>query len=706
MGIFAQLLPLSLDARIGEAEAILEGEVIAAEAFWDDSRRSIFTAYTVDISRQFKGAPVEDHVTLVVEGGTVGMERVHVTHTMELEEGDVGLFFLKVASLEASASKVGTSEAFMSTSGAQSFVRYLPGQGQAVDPFSQYRAMEALYAPIEQYVGQAPRVLRAFDGNDFLGDTALANGASAKGHGHVHRPQVAAITSMSVGDGSPTAGALEVLTISGTGFTDGAGAAASGSAGILFDNADDGAGGAFSSVPFNNLRVQSYTDTQIQVQIPQGAGTGRVIVVDNAGNQSPDVVADDLTVDFAITNEVIGGSGVFANAYRIADLYDDNGSGGYTFTYHSDFESGSAKAPFERALESLRCNASIYVNFDVAGAATANQCTADDGTNSVSFDNVSCELPSGTLGRATGRFSGQTDGTNVNWRVTEIDIIFNADKSWNFGTGAPGGTENDFESVALHEIGHTLGLAHVNDASKVMNFSITTGTTSRTVTSEMTSGGAFIMGLSTAAQGAPEGGTSPMTALSAGNCVLPVELVSFDALQTDGVVVLQWATATETNNAGFEIEYAYAGEAFEQVGFVPGAGTTLQTQTYEHRLSDLEPGTYQFRLRQIDFDGAFEYSLIAETTIELAEAFHLTEAYPNPFNATTQVRLMLRQQEEVRVTAFDALGRQIDVLHNGPLVAQEAHTFALNLAEQPSGVYFVRIQGETFAATRQVLLVK
>ena len=284
--------------------------------------------------------------------------------------------------------------------------------------------------------------------------------------------------------------------------------------------------------------------------------------------------------------------------------------------------------------------------------------------------------------------------------------MFNFDKTWNFTTGAPAGGENDFETVALHEIGHTMGLGHVIDASKVMHFAATTGTSNRTPTSEMTGGGTFMMGLSTAAQGTPEGGTSPMTALTAGNCSLPVELVSFDALQTDGDVVLQWETATELNNAGFEVEQAYAGEAFEQVGFVLGAGTTLQAQTYEYRLDDLEPGTYQFRLRQVDFDGAFEYSPVVEANIELAEAFHLTEAYPNPFSASTQVRLMLRQQEQMRVVAYDALGRQVEVMHDGPLVAQEAHTFALTLAEQPSGVYFVRVQGETFAQTRQVLLVK
>ncbi|MEM1093753.1 MAG: matrixin family metalloprotease [Bacteroidota bacterium] len=705
----AQMIRLPLADRVNQADTIVEGEVVAAESFWDDDRRSIFTAYTLDVTRQFKGAPVESTVTLVVEGGIVGMDMVKVTHTMDVEKGDMGLFFLKPVQLGMSAAKNGTSEALVSTAGAQSFVRYLPGQGRAADPFRQYPHMEALYSPIEQQLGRAPRVLRTFDAEAFIGSAPATFSASAKGddHGHTHRPQVSSITSNSVADGSPTAGALEVMTITGSGFTDGAGGAASGSAAVFFSNADNG-GASLTGFSFSNLRVQSFTDTEVQVQILSGAGTGRVVVRNNAGVASADVAGDDVTIDFAIANEVLGNSSPFSDEYRIADLYDDNGNGGYTFTYHTAFESSSAKDPFARALESLRCDANIFVNFEVAGTAGAVQCPADDGVNSVAFDN-GCgagELDSGTLGRATSRFSGQSLGSAVNWRVSEIDIVFNFDKPWNFSTSAPAGGENDFETVALHEIGHTLGLGHVIDASKVMHFSATTGTSNRTPTSEMTAGGAFMMALSTATQGGPEAGTQAMTALTAGNCSLPVELVNFEALQTDQAVVLRWDTASETNNAGFDVEQAYGDQPFEQVAFVPGAGTTLQAQTYAYRLTDLEPGTYRFRLRQVDFDGSFEYSPEVETRIELAEAFHLTAAYPNPFSTATQLDLMVRQPEHVRVVAFDALGRQVDVLHDGVLSAQEAHTFVLNAPDQPSGVYFVQIQAETFRTTRQVLLVR
>ncbi|MEM6645672.1 MAG: T9SS type A sorting domain-containing protein [Bacteroidota bacterium] len=710
------MIALPLAERVDEAPTIVEGEIVASESFWDDDRRSIFTAYTLDVTRQFKGAPVERNVTLVVEGGIVGMNMVKVTHTMEVQEGDVGLFFLKPAQIGMSAAKNGTSTALVSTAGAQSFVRYLPGQGRAVDPFRQYPRMDALYAPIQQQLGRAPRVLRAFDAEAFIYTASKPLIASAKGddHGHTHRPQVASITSNSVADGSPTAGALEVMTITGTGFTDGAGGAASGSAAVFFSNADNG-GASLTGFPFSNqLRVQSFTDTEVQVQILSEAGTGRVAVRNNAGVASADVAGDDVTIDFAIANEVLGSFSPFSDEYRIADLYDDNGSGGYTFTYHTAFESSNARDPFARALESLRCDANIFVNFEVSGTAGGVQCPADDGVNSVAFDN-GCgagELDSSTLGRATSRFSGQSSGSAVNWRVREIDIVFNFDKPWNFSTSAPAGGQNDFETVALHEIGHTMGLGHVIDASKVMHFSATTGTSNRTPTSEMTAGGAFMMALSTAPQGTPETSGSnpvapnPMTALTAGNCSLPVELVSFEALQTDEAVVLRWATASETNNAGFEVEQAYGDQPFEQVAFVSGAGTTLQAQAYEYRLADLEPGSYRFRLRQIDFDGAFEYSPEVETRIELAEAFHLTAAYPNPFSTVTQLDLIVRQSENVRVVAFDALGRQVDVLHDGLLATQEVQKFVLNAADQPSGVYFVQIQGETFRTTRQVLLVK
>src|SRR5690606_32421823 len=102
---------------------------------------------------------------------------------------------------------------------------------------------------------------------------------------------------------------------------------------------------------------------------------------------------------------------------------------------------------------------------------------------------------------------------------------------------------------------------------------------------------------------------------------LPVELSSFTATLDGEAVVLRWETASETNNAGFEVEYAAvetrrgASLPWQRLAFVDGAGTTATAQTYAYRAEGLSPGRYAFRLRQVDFDGAFVYGPEVEVTV-------------------------------------------------------------------------------------------
>lgn len=190
------------------------------------------------------------------------------------------------------------------------------------------------------------------------------------------------------------------------------------------------------------------------------------------------------------------------------------------------------------------------------------------------------------------------------------------------------------------------------------------------------------------------------------NTVLPVELASFEVLQTDQDVILQWQTASETNNSGFQVEQARgASDQFEQVAFVNGQGTTTETQTYQLRLSDLSADTYRFRLKQVDFDGTFTYSEHVEVAVELPDAFQLTEVYPNPFATEARFELTLKVAQDVRVEVYDATGRRLSQLHQGPLSAQR-HSFQLDGNTLASGTYLVRVTGETFQATKTATLVR
>jgi hypothetical protein len=187
---------------------------------------------------------------------------------------------------------------------------------------------------------------------------------------------------------------------------------------------------------------------------------------------------------------------------------------------------------------------------------------------------------------------------------------------------------------------------------------------------------------------------------------LPVELTDFAAVVNNGDVVLNWTTASETDNAGFAIEHAAAEGSFEEIDFVDGAGTSLEARTYTYTVKGLDVGTHRFRLKQLDYDGSFEFSSVVEAAIELAGTHRLGAAYPNPFNPSTTFELVVGREQVVKIDIINALGQRVQRLFEGSMEANKPTNFTFQAGNLPTGLYFYRAVGETFAQTRQVLLVK
>ena len=191
---------------------------------------------------------------------------------------------------------------------------------------------------------------------------------------------------------------------------------------------------------------------------------------------------------------------------------------------------------------------------------------------------------------------------------------------------------------------------------------------------------------------------------------LPVELTGFTA-QADGrAVMLNWETASETNNAGFEIQKISKNDGalprWEILDFVEGHGTTLVPQQYRHRVEDLAPGRHRFRLKQIDYDGTFEYSPEVEVAVEMMERFVVEPAYPNPFNHEAAFRFAVRQSQQVEVVLYDVWGRSVKALYAGRAAAGQMQTVRVDGSGLPSGLYLIRVQGEAFIETQAVTLAK
>ena len=191
---------------------------------------------------------------------------------------------------------------------------------------------------------------------------------------------------------------------------------------------------------------------------------------------------------------------------------------------------------------------------------------------------------------------------------------------------------------------------------------------------------------------------------------LPVELARFDVASEGRRAQLTWQTASETNNAGFEVQRTTeesSGEAeWTVLGFVEGAGTTTSPQSYRFRTEPLPPGTHRFRLRQVDVDGASEVSNVVEVTVTLDGAYELSPVYPNPVQGTSRLTLTVREPQTVRVALYDMLGREVATLFRGALAANRQQTIQIDGRQQASGSYIVRVKGETFTSTRRLTVVR
>ena len=187
---------------------------------------------------------------------------------------------------------------------------------------------------------------------------------------------------------------------------------------------------------------------------------------------------------------------------------------------------------------------------------------------------------------------------------------------------------------------------------------------------------------------------------------MPIELTSFAAVASGQQAALTWETASETNNAGFHIEQARAGEAFETIGYVEGAGTTTEPQRYRFNTAALDFGTYHFRLLQMDRDGTTHHSAAVEVSIALPEAFVLEEPYPNPFNPEATVRFAVRREGTVHLELYNTLGQRVRVLFAGSVPAGQMQEVRIDGHDLASGLYLVHLRGAGIHGTRRVLLLK
>lgn len=191
--------------------------------------------------------------------------------------------------------------------------------------------------------------------------------------------------------------------------------------------------------------------------------------------------------------------------------------------------------------------------------------------------------------------------------------------------------------------------------------------------------------------------------------IVPVELASFTASVNENDVTLSWATASETNNHGFEIQRSSGGE-FVSIAFVDGHGTTTESHVYSYTDNNVNSASYTYRLKQVDFDGTFEYSKTIEVNVNTPNDFALDQNYPNPFNPSTMISFRLAVDSKVSLKVFNVLGQEVATLLNGNFVAG-SHQVDFNASALNSGVYLYKIEttgndGTNFTSVKKMILTK
>jgi PKD repeat protein len=585
--------PVTLNDRLAEASLVVEGKVDSSYCVWNNDHTLILSIHKITIFKYFKGASTNKNVTIVTQGGELDGQLLTVEPELHLHKDDIGVFLLKL-NVQKASSLATTS--YIPVAAEQGFIEYDLEVNSASGVFDKYAAISAnLYTAIMEITGKGYYEVKLFTSDTYKKSKSVIIDQT------LAPPSISGFSPISI-----TAGTNSTLTINGNNF----GAAYSGSAKVEFKNANDG-GSSYTAVLAAN--IVSWSDVQIQVIVPSGVGTGTVRVT-NATAESI-VSGSNITINYNQTNVAAG---------LEPNLINENGTGGYTYVYSTGTANNgvsfdghaNAKVRFESALATWRCNTGFNV---IVGANTAISTTGNDGSNVVMFDNDAAPLPAGVLGTAYSFYSS----CGGPWRVTGIDIVFKRDgfgATWYFGANAatqPGGT-SDFETVALHELGHNHQLGHTISPGAVMHFAITSGTNNRSLNpTQDLAGGVYVMTHSNLFAGCARTGMVDF------NCgIPPVANFSGTPVSSCNAPIIASFTDLSTN--------APTSWSWTFTGATPSSSTAQNPTNIQYTT----PGTYAVTLTATNANGSDSETKTEYITIDGGAAIPLATDFQGAFTPT------------------------------------------------------------------------
>lgn len=176
------------------------------------------------------------------------------------------------------------------------------------------------------------------------------------------------------------------------------------------------------------------------------------------------------------------------------------------------------------------------------------------------------------------------------------------------------------------------------------------------------------------------------------NAILPVELVNFRGTATESGNLLQWETASERNNDHFQVQRSLDGMNWEEIGRVQGGGDSNQFLSYDFLDANPIPGRNFYRLKQVDYDGAFEFSYIISVVTGQIPQLQVQSVFPNPSKGLFTISYLTNNQYPLNYSVYDGSGR---VISSGSFSNSfGSNQVELDLSGIPQGMYILRLSNQ------------